>query len=197
MYPIEYFTVDNAGIVLNEGELRRRLCVSGSFDVSEFDTVLRKVGDSVQAKCCFTRVPVQVLSDCGVDLGFAKVRSANLAKNLSDCNEAFVFAVTLGHGVERLLSGLCRISPADFFIADAVSSAIAESVCDIAEERIKGGLLCKSRFSPGYGDFDISVQRSVLDVLNAEKLLGITLTDGVLMLPQKSITAVLGIVKNQ
>ena len=194
MYPIEYFTVDNSEITVDEREIRHRLCVSGTFDMSAFDGILQKVRENVQAKCCFTRVPVRVTGDGVTDLGFTSVNSVHLAKNLSECSEAFVLAVTLGHGVDRLLSRLSRISPADFFIADAVSSAVAEAVCDVSSERIKADNSCKSRFSPGYGDFDISVQRSVLDVLNAEKLLGITLTDGFLMLPQKSITAVMGII---
>ena len=80
-----------------------------------------------------------------------------------------------------------------FFVYDAVGSALAESVCDEAEKMIKKNLKCRPRFSPGYGDFPLSVQRDVLSLVNAERLVGITLTDTNLMLPQKSITAILGI----
>ena len=98
--------------------------------------------------------------------------------------------------MERFLSKMSRLSSADFFIYDAVASALAESVCDEAERIIKGNLECKPRFSPGYGDFSLSVQKDVLLLVNAEKLIGITLTDTNLMIPQKSITSIIAI-KNQ
>ncbi len=188
----EYFAIDKEKITVDNGEIKRRLSLSRDFDVSVFDGMLERVLSEITPKCCYIKTNVSV---CGkqVDLGFAKVESSALAKNLSGCKDAFVFAVTLGHSVDRMLSRLSRLSPAEFFVCDGICSALAENVCDEAEKVIKGNLDCKPRFSPGYGDLDISVQRDVLTSLNAEKLLGITLTDSNLMIPQKSITAVVGI----
>ena len=93
--------------------------------------------------------------------------------------------------------GAARDVPYAVFVYDAVGSALAESVCDEAEKMIKRNSKCRPRFSPGYGDFPLSVQRDVLSLVNAERLVGITLTDTNLMLPQKSITAVVGISKNE
>ncbi len=188
----EYFAIDKEKITVDNGEIKRRLSVSKDFDVSVYDGMLEKVLSEITPKCCYIKTDVSV---CGkqVDLGFTKAESSALAKNIGSCNEAFVFAVTLGHSVDRMLSRLSRLSPAEFFVCDGICSALAESVCDKAEEIIKGNLDSKPRFSPGYGDLDISVQRDVLAALNAEKLLGITLTDSNLMIPQKSITAVMGI----
>ena len=193
MYPIEYFTLDAKDIVLDKGELKRRLQVSKDFDVAVFETCIQKVLEASAPKCCYTKVPVSVHDNGRVDLGFVTVESKDLAKNIGDCKEAYVFAVTIGIGVDRLLSRLSLLSPSEFFICDAVGSALAESVCDVAEDMIKKNTPCRPRFSPGYGDLDISVQKDVLSVLNAEKLLGITLTDGFLMMPQKSITAILAV----
>ena len=195
MYTIEYFSIDAADVALDKGELKRRLQVSKDFDVAVFESCINKVVDASMPKCCHIKVPVSVADD-RVDLDFVTVESSDLAKNLKGCNSAFVFAVTTGMGVDRLLTGLSLLSPSEFFICDAVGSALAESVCDIADDMIKGSLECKPRFSPGYGDLPLSVQRDVLTALNAEKLLGITLTDTNLMIPQKSITAFIGI-RNQ
>jgi len=195
MYTPICFSVDRDKLTIDEKELKRRLSVSSDFDVS----VYRKAADDVfcesTPKACFVRASVMVNAD-EITFPFANFHSKDLSKNLSGCREAFVFAVTLGHGVERLLSKMSRLSSADFFIYDAACSALAESVCDIAENIIKGDIFCKPRFSPGYGDLPLSVQKDVLSVLNAEKLLGITLTDTNLMIPQKSITAFIGI-RNQ
>ncbi len=192
MYAVEFFTVDKDKIKVDNGEIKRRLSVSKDFDVSVFDGMLSRVLSEINPKCCYIKVPVSV---CGneVDLGFTKVQSRNLAKNIGQSKEAFVFAVTLGHSADRMLSKLSRLSPAELFICDGICSAVAEGACDQAEKVIKGSLKCSKRFSPGYGDFDISVQKDVLTALNAQKLLGITLTNSNLMVPQKSVTAVMAV----
>ena len=130
------------------------------------------------------------------NLGFTKVKSHDLCKNLKGCTEAFVFAVTLGLDAERHLLTLSKTSSSRHFICDAYYSALAEAVCDKAEEIIKKSLCCKARFSPGYGDLPLEMQRDVLNVLDSVKNAGITLTDSLLMTPQKSITAILGITQN-
>lgn len=192
MYTPSYFSIDKEKVGIDEKELKRRLSVSGDFDVSVYKTAVRDVLSQSTPKACFVKVPVVADGD-EISFPFVSFHSKDLSKNLSGCKEAFIFAVTLGHGVERLLSKVSRLSSADFFIYDAAGSALAESVCDVAEDMIKGDLSCKPRFSPGYGDLPLSVQKDVLSVLNAEKLLGITLTETNLMIPQKSITAVLGV----
>ena len=192
MYTPEYFSVDKEKINIDEKELKKRLSVSACFDVSVYEKAVKEVLLQSTPKACFVRVPVEIRSE-KICFPFASLESRDLEKNLFGCGEAFVFAVTLGHGVERLLSKMSRLSLADFFIYDAVGSALAESVCDAAEDFIKGDIPCKPRFSPGYGDLPLSVQKEILSALNAEKLLGITLTETNLMIPQKSITAVLGI----
>ena len=195
MFTAQYFAIDKEKLSVDEKELKRRLSVSGDFDVSVFKTAVEKVLAECTPKVCFVKVPVLV-DENGVEFPFGRVESRDIAKNLCGCSEAFVFSVTLGHGVERLLSKMSRLSAADFFVYDAVGSALAESVCDVAEDMIKGNTKCRPRFSPGYGDFPLSAQRDVLSLVNAERLVGITLTDTNLMLPQKSITAFLGISKD-
>ena len=192
MFAAECFAIDKEKLKVDEKELKRRLSVSKDFDVSVYDKAVSEVLGESTPKACFVKIPVSV-DDSFVNFPFGKAESRDLAKNLSGCDEAFVFAVTLGHGVERLLSKMSHLSAADFFVYDAIGSALAESVCDEAEKIIKGDLKCKPRFSPGYGDLSLSVQRDVLSLVNAERLVGITLTDTNLMLPQKSITAILGI----
>ena len=192
MFAAECFAIDKEKLKVDEKELKRRLSVSKDFDISVFDTAVERVIAESSPKACFVKVPVSA-DENGVEFPFGRVESRDIAKNLFGCKEAFVFAVTLGHGVERLLSKMSHLSAADFFVYDAIGSALAESVCDEAEKIIKGFAKCKPRFSPGYGDFPLSVQRDVLSLVNAERLVGITLTDTNLMLPQKSITAILGI----
>ena len=49
-----------------------------------------------------------------------------------------------------------------------------------------------TRFSPGFGDFDIVHQRDILALLDCQKRIGLTLTDSNMLCPTKSVTAVVG-----
>jgi cobalamin-dependent methionine synthase I len=51
----------------------------------------------------------------------------------------------------------------------------------------------RPRFSPGFGDLPLSLQPEILAITNARKNLSITLDEGCLMSPSKSVTAFAGI----
>jgi cobalamin-dependent methionine synthase I len=81
-------------------------------------------------------------------------------------------------------------------VAQAVSSAMIETYCDETEKEIAQineikDLNPVSRFSPGYGDFDISFQKDFLKILNGSRI-GLSLTDAFMLTPVKSVTAVIG-----
>lgn len=193
IYPTEVFAIDKKEAVIDKGELARRLAVDKSFDFSAFDGIMGKAFEVINAKCVYMRVPVMLCDEKMCELGFTRVSSRDLQKNLTGCSEAFVFAVTLGFEADRYLNKLSKTSSGEFFICDGFFSAAAEAVCDAAEKRIKANLCCRPRFSPGYGDLSLEIQRDILTALNALRHCGISLTDSLLMTPQKSITAIMGI----
>ena len=112
---------------------------------------------------------------------------------MSGCKEAYVFSVTTGIGVDRLLSRLNLLSQSRHFITDALSSAAVESFCDYVNEMLAKDKKTKPRFSPGYGDLPLEIQPDILKVLSADKTLGITLNESLFMTPVKSITAIMGV----
>ena len=80
----------------------------------------------------------------------------------------------------------------------AAAAAMVEAYCNELnagwkKEYLENGLYLRPRFSPGYGDFPLSAQKQILDGLEAGKRIGITLTEGYLMMPSKSVTAVIGV----
>ena len=127
-----------------------------------------------------------------VDAGFGEFESASLARHLRGCGECAVMALTLGAGADRYLASLSLTSPAAHFLADGLASAMAEAACDEAERIILAGRKTPGRFSPGYGDFPLSLQPKVLSLTDAGRLLGVTLSPSLLMSPSKSVTAVIG-----
>ena len=77
-----------------------------------------------------------------------------------------------------------------------------EDYCDQVNEELrleyeKRGMFLRPRFSPGYGDFPLGCQPALLGGLEASKRVGITLTDSYLMMPSKSVTAVIGVSKER
>ena len=50
------------------------------------------------------------------------------------------------------------------------------------------------RYSPGYGDLPLDIQSDFLKSINAEKLIGLTVSSHNLLMPRKSVTAVIGII---
>ena len=136
-----------------------------------------------------------IRTESGIDLGFGEITSKDLIKNLGECKRAAVFAVTLGSDVDRLLIKLGKLMPSEQFVTDAIASALSETACDEAEKLIFDGLSHAPRFSPGYGDLPLELQKPLLNFLDAEKTVGITLSPSLLMTPTKSITAIAGIIE--
>jgi hypothetical protein len=55
------------------------------------------------------------------------------------------------------------------------------------------GLTITRRFSPGYGDLPLDIQPALLAVLDAERRIGLTCTQSLILLPRKSVTALIGL----
>lgn len=126
-----------------------------------------------------------------------RIESADLDKHLAGCTNIYLFAATLGAAADTLLR---RWSAADLSLAvvgQACAAAALEGYCDdrMAElgAALPEGQYLRPRYSPGYGDFSLSYQRPLLELLDAGRRIGLTLTEGGMLVPVKSITAVIGI----
>lgn len=194
MITINFERVSAEKIVLNPNETALRLKTDRGYTDDQTESCLKTLKENVNCKYIYTKVPIK--RDGSVfDLGFGTFKSESLAKNLKGCCEAFVFLVTLGYECDRLLNRLSFLSPAEHFICDALASSMADALCDMTEAEIKEGLLCKPRFSPGFGDLSLEVQPKIIKMLNADKLAGVTTNSSYLMSPAKTITCIMGIRK--
>lgn len=117
-------------------------------------------------------------------------------KMLADCDRAVLLACTLGAGFEAMLRAEQARGMARAALLDACGSAWAEAGCDGAEREIAArfpGLFLTDRFSPGYGDLPLELQRDICAALDAGRRLGVQVTDSLMMNPAKSVTAVIGL----
>ncbi len=125
--------------------------------------------------------------------------SKKLSELLSQSDEIVLMASTVGMDiVQRIKSEVKAGDPALGLILDAVASQTADVGLDWLMSFIEkillkeGKKLTRYRFSPGYGDLDISNQKLIYDTLQLEKL-GIEITESFMLVPEKSVLAVAGI----
>ena len=140
--------------------------------------------------------------DCRVDsstveLADLVINSGKLAKHLAGCPRVALLAVTLGPEADTLIRRFSVQDMEKALIAQAVGTVLIEAYCGKIENEIEqknelSGLNRTMRFSPGYGDFDISHQKDIIDLLNCDRKIGLTLTSGYMLAPSKSLTAVIG-----
>lgn len=83
-------------------------------------------------------------------------------------------------------------------VVDAAASEMTDSALDMVMALVgqiispRGQSLTKMRFSPGYGDFDITHQREFYRLLNAQDF-GITINEAYMLIPEKSVFAIAGV----
>ena len=82
---------------------------------------------------------------------------------------------------------------------DAAATAAVEQAADelekaIAREVAKESLKMRWRFSPGYGDWKLENQKKFFYVTGAPEI-GISLTESLMLVPRKSVTAIIGLEK--
>lgn len=120
----------------------------------------------------------------------------DIKRHLEGCGTVILFAATLGHSVDALIRREAALGAAGALAADAAASACIEGFCRECDRVIAkafAGKFLTFRYGAGYGDMPLSCQRKILEKINAEKRLGITLTESDMMLPMKSVSAVIGV----
>lgn len=156
-----------------------------------------ELSDAAAPKYTSRVYDVSFYEEDGIDGGCFQTRSRNLRKNLKDCSQILLFAATLGASADQLIQKYNRLSVSKAVILQAAATAMLEDYCDEQNELLKEayearGWYLRPRFSPGYGDFPLECQTRLLGALEVGKRIGITLTDSLLMLPSKSVSAVMG-----
>ncbi len=166
-------------------------------DKKTIDESISEFRNKSDFRACCAKVPVKITEDF-VDLGFMQIESKSLRKNLDGCDEAYILAATTGINSQRLIERNSVISPIKGIVTDCVGSAAIEAFCDKINLSLSDNPdFLRPRFSPGYGDLCIDCQRKIVDFLCANKNIGLTLTESLMMVPKKSVTAIIGIGKEK
>ncbi|HON57667.1 MAG TPA: vitamin B12 dependent-methionine synthase activation domain-containing protein [bacterium] len=122
--------------------------------------------------------------------------SKKLSEFLKACDKIVMMAATAGKKIYEEIQKHNKLSEA--VILDAVASEMTDAALDwlknylVNNFRRNNIIMTDTRYSAGYGDFDISNQKIIYDLLKLEKL-GIAITDTFILLPEKSVTAIYGL----
>ncbi|MEY8516917.1 Vitamin B12 dependent methionine synthase activation subunit [Lachnospiraceae bacterium 29-84] len=191
-------------MMINRRETLRYLGIQGQQaddkTLQLVEEVERELSQSIQQKSIYREYPCSV-SGHTVHLGGLLIVSADLAKNLKGCSYAVLLAATVGRAADFMIRKYSVTNLAKAAVVQAAGASCIEAYVDQIERDIqkdagKRGLYLRPRFSPGYGDFALECQKGIFAVLECSKRIGLTLTEGNLMMPSKSVTAVIGLTKD-
>ena len=122
----------------------------------------------------------------------------SIGRHLEGCEKIVVMAVTV---VERIENEITAKFAADEYTAavllDAAATTAVEQIADELEKAVyqvsaTRGFAMRHRFSPGYGDWSLTEQKNIVRLSRATEI-GIRLSDSFMLMPRKSVTAVIGL----
>lgn len=124
----------------------------------------------------------------------------DIKKVIEKSEKVVLIAATLGIYVDKLIRKAQITDMAQAVVIDAMASVAIEQFMDKIEVELSkrySGYYFTNRFSPGYGDYPLEKQREIIRLLNTEKKLGLNLTESLMLNPTKSVTAVIGMGKEE
>ena len=161
------------------------------------DECLLETENKLTYKVCYRKFNVLEKDGC-FDIGFAVSNSKNLSCYLNGCHEILLFAATVGLEIDRLIARNAYVSPTKSLMLQAIGAERIESLCDsfsndMALLASKNNEILCNRYSPGYGDFPLEMQKDIFAALDCSKNIGLSLNESLLMSPSKSVTAIIGV----
>ncbi|MGN0599076.1 MAG: methionine synthase [Oscillospiraceae bacterium] len=187
---------------INREEALRYLAAGGSTPDENLSALMdsceEKLLAAVRGKFTFRVFDIEKITDDEVILADSELvlSGKDISRHLSSCTKAVLLAATIGGEVDRLIRTEQISDMASAVVIDAMAGCAIEQVCDLAEEAVRKSFPDMNmtwRFSPGYGDMPISCQKKFVDSVNAAREIGLNVSENFIMIPRKSVTAVIGL----
>ncbi len=131
-------------------------------------------------------------------LGTHPLPGQALSRHLQNCPKVILFAATVGLTIDRMIQRHFVTEPAIAVWLNAIGSERVEALCRLFCTELKAdyaaeGLVPIERFSPGYGDLPLAFQKDIFTLLDCPRKIGVTLNQSLLMSPEKSVSALVGL----
>ena len=169
--------------------------------LSEINDLVDKVPDHVKPQGGYVYFPDYELkvNDESFTLNDKQFTTEGIiASQLKGSKRLAVLVSSAGEGISDLSKEL--IEKGEFlkgYVADTIGSIVAEKAADYVEKNLEdkvseSGMKISNRLSPGYCGWDVAEQHRLFSLL-PDDFCGVTLTESALMVPIKSISAVIGV----
>lgn len=164
------------------------------------DSVIEEGKELIDAKFVYNKYYIEHREDGVYIDGTKLVLTGNdIKEHLENSDECVLMAVTVGNMIEQRIKLYQKVNLTKALILDSCATTAVEEICDIIEEKVKSeaakdNLGITFRYSPGYGDLPLETQKNLVSTLNAERLIGLTVSPHFLLFPRKSVTAIIGLV---
>lgn len=108
----------------------------------------------------------------------------------SDANTVYIVCSTIGPEVMRRIRQKLLTDAASGVVLDACASVVADAYAAFLQSELP--ISTGMRFSPGYGDVPLAMQREFFSYLDISRKIGVHLSAGDLMIPEKSVLFLAG-----
>ncbi|MDE5898680.1 MAG: hypothetical protein K2H09_05385 [Treponemataceae bacterium] len=157
-----------------------------------------RLHDVLRPQAVYDEYALSVSAEEGIAFADVRLRSVDLGRNLGGCGRVVLFAATVGAQVDAQIRRAQQFGAgAEAAVMQACGAMFAEAFVDMLNKKVAAdaaarGMKAHPRYSPGYGDVPLSVQRDFFRLLPCGKI-GLTLMDTLVMAPEKSVTAFVGL----
>jgi hypothetical protein len=168
---------------------------------AETERSIQEAMDLIRLKGALLRLPLRIENSRRSAIPDGTVfESAHLAGFLRNCREVVFMGATAGEAVmEAIKTDMAQERATRAVVLDATASEAVDAALDwimtflAGVVRREGRSPLKTRYSAGYGDLALENQRQIHRLLGMDRL-GVSLTDHCVLVPEKSVTAITGIV---
>lgn len=133
-------------------------------------------------------------TDTGGCWGDTVLPYRSLGRLFADCDEVIVCGCTIGQDVYRTIREWMATDPALGVVVDATASVLVDAYAAYLQHTFGATTM---RFSPGYGDVPLALNQKLVTCLQLSKRIGVHVTDGHLMVPEKSIVFLTGCTRKE
>lgn len=181
-----------------------RIRVRGSTAVAVAEEALAEGLPLVAPAVATARMPVLSFQHRRIIVGSGRGHRLSgplVARHLHSASEIEAIVCTIGPALERLAAATMGNDPARSVALDALGSAAVEQVATLASARVQeraaaDGLCSTLPISPGLIGWPLDIGQRQLFALVDAAAIGVELTEGMMMAPQKSRSLVIGLGAN-
>jgi len=166
---------------------------------SEIDALLRQAASAFTAHGKAAVLPLEHIDDAHVGVSGVSVESPMLTRLLEKSTAVYLMGASIpAREVDKISQAMRSGEGLKGIVFDAYASEFVDGTLDVIIARKNEALrrtgqkLTKRRFSPGYGDLDLSYQKIFYGLLGMQTL-DVTINENYLLSPEKSVIAIAGV----